>query len=413
VQFFYERRLDADALAHALGRVLGDYCVFNGRVARRGAELYLECNDNGVALSVVRADTDMRTALGQLDSKDRKPLVDTIDAKRALAKGDPLFTVRITHFTDDTSCLGLCWHHSVGDMHSFMGLMQAWSRAVAGLDHASPLVVEDREAYLAQELPETSRPEPGVRHLGFGELAGLAYYMLTKARDQARARFYFAPDELERLRASLQTDGGERISINDALCAHMFSLIAARAPRVRSRQLSIAINYRKRVGLPNNLLGNMITGLHCVCEPGTPAGRIAGQLRHGVNHFAEEHMDYRTNVRFIESRGGAAKIGRFLMKSIDPIAGTLLVTNWSKFGVYDVTFGGEPPSFFMPAGEVPFPWLSAVSDGFHGRGLIYSVVLPSAVARRLVDDDGVREVHRFRDEAAPLPEIGRSVGGLR
>jgi hypothetical protein len=396
-------------LAHGLGQVLGDFCVFNGRLIKRGLDLYIECNDIGVAFSVVRSDVDMRTTLGQIAAKSRQPLIDLIDPKRAIAKGEPVLTVRITQFTDAKSCLGVCLHHSVGDMHSFMGLMHAWSRSVTGVEYAKPLVVEDRVAYLEQALPHTSRAEPGLRCLGLADMASFVFYKLTEARDKRLLSFYFGSDELERLRASLQSELGERLSINDALCAHLFSLIAGRDPKARPRYLSIAVDYRKRVGLPENLLGNMVTNINCLCEPGKAAGQIAGGLRRAADRFVDEHMDYRSNMQFIESHGGAKRIGRFVAKGIDPMGGALFVTNLSKVGVYEITFGGNSPTYFAPTGGAPFPWVSTVYEGFHNRGAVFEVGLPRVIAGRLVSDTGLREVHRFREVEPELPEIAKSM----
>jgi hypothetical protein len=298
-------------------------------------------------------------------------------------------------------------------MHTFMRLMQAWSQTVAGLPYDKPLVVEDRVEYLARTLADTSRARPGLRYLGAGDMARMVLYMATKARAQRTLLFYFGPEELEQLRASLQSECSERLSTNDALCAHMFSLIAERDPQVRQRDLSLAINYRKRVGLPEQLLGNMITSINCASEPSKPPAQIARDLRRALDCFADEHMDYRSNVRFIDSHGGTAKIARFLMQGVDPIKGTLLITSWSKFGVYDVRFGGEPPAYFTTSGEVPFPWLCSISEGFHNRGAIFVAPLPPIVADRLTSAEGAKQVHRLRPNDIELPALAKAMPALR
>jgi hypothetical protein len=412
--FFYDRPLDADAIAHGLGRVLGDFCVFNGELVQRRGELFIECNDIGASFSIVERATTMQHALATLeDPRERMQLVEMTSAKPRGAKPNPLLSVRITQFVDGTSCLGVCFHHSIGDMQTFALFMRAWSQAAAGLAYDRPLVVEEREAYLDAAIAPTSRAKPSVRYLGVRQLAGFAAYLLTRARDRSGVCFHFGPRELEALRASVQSESSERLSTNDVLCAHMFSLIAARDPKPRSRHLGIPVNFRKRVGLPEALLGNMLSAINVWTEPGTHAAAIAGELRRSVDGFADLHMDYRANKAFAAEHGGASKASRFLMKGIDPINGSLLVTNWSKFGIYDVGFGGAGPRYFTGIGDTPFPWLSVVLDGFDNHGLLFSALLPAAIASQLNSEAGLREVHRFRDADSELPKIAHGLPWVR
>jgi shikimate O-hydroxycinnamoyltransferase len=412
VVFFYDRLLDVGALKHALGRVLGDFPVFDARIRRRGDDLYIDCNGNGVSFSYVKSPKTSETALTEIHSPARRELVEVIDAKRAVTAGTPVLTVRVTHFVDGKSCLGVCWHHSVGDMHTFMRLMQAWSRTVAGLSYDAPLVVDDRIAHLEQHLPAGGSATPGMRHLGLGDLGKLIFYMLTKARDQKALAFYFDPSEIERLRASMQQNTDERLSTNDVLSAHMFSLTAGYDPKPRTRTLGIALNFRKRMGLSDALLGNMITGVNSQSAPGTPASQLARDIRRSVDRFADERMDYRVNVEFVNQRGGLGSAGRFLMRSIDPISGSLLVTNWGNFGVYGIDFGGAAPTFFSAVSEFPFPWLSGLVEGFGNRGMLYTSILPTAIAERLASPEGVRAVHAHREAPPELPESARALPWL-
>jgi hypothetical protein len=336
-----------------------------------------------------------------------------IDSKRALAHADPVLTVRITHFADGGSSLGICWHHSVGDMQTFMQLMQAWSSAVADLPYGKPLVVEDRVAYFNDVVPAGNRAASGLRYLSTLEIAGLAFYMLTKARDRALVSFYFGSEELAALRESLQAQSDERLSTNDALCAHMFSLVAGHDPQVRARNFGVVVNFRKRIGLPSHLLGNLLTAVNTWSEPNKAASHVASDLRRGLDRCAEEHLDYSANNAFAAAHGGGANVSRFLMKAVDPKHGSLLISNWKNFGIFGITFGGAAPRFFFPAAEVPFPWLSSVHDGFDDRGAIFAAALPTKIAARLSAPAGLRQVHRHRTAADAVPAIGRGLPWVR
>jgi hypothetical protein len=191
--------------------------------------------------------------------------------------------------------------------------------------------------------------------------------------------------------------------------AHVSSIVSSRDVKPRNRRVSISVNFRKRVGLPATVLGNMVTTVETACEWGKPAARLAADLRGAIDEFADKHLNHRANLRVVESHGGFAKIGRFIPTGIDPFSGSLLVSSWSGFGVYQLDFGGPAPTHFLTAGSGPLPWLGVVHEGFHNRGRIVDLELPSDVTARLLDETGQRELHRYREsrssaaEAEPSP----------
>ena len=117
VAFFYDRTLDADALADALSTVLGPFHPFNAVMHVRGGDLLIDCDDEGVAFSVFRRDCTMRQALDGL-LEEGSQLVDLIDTKRDEQQPQPVLTVRVTHFVDAKTCVGVSWRHCVGDMQA-------------------------------------------------------------------------------------------------------------------------------------------------------------------------------------------------------------------------------------------------------------------------------------------------------
>ena len=196
--FFYERKLDTDALARGLARVLGDFAPFNARLRRRGLEHFIDCGDNGASFSVRHSSRTLAETIAQLDVSNRSELVEVIDARGAWTTGAPVLAIRVTHFRDGTSALGVSEHHTAGDWSSVVALLKAWSRAVAGLDYEKPLLVDDRDEYLNHALPATDRVEPNLHYARLLELSKFGAYMLTKARDKRRLSLYFDSDELSR-----------------------------------------------------------------------------------------------------------------------------------------------------------------------------------------------------------------------
>jgi hypothetical protein len=410
--FFYPHELDTAALARGLARVLGDFAPFNARLRRRGVERFIECGDTGANFSVRRSDKTLTATLVQLDDRARFELIDGTNPRRAWSSGDPVLAVRVTHFADGQSALGVSWHHTIGDMASVMCLMRAWSREVAGLDYEKPFLVEDRDEYLDRALPATDRVPTNLRYLPLRELPKLAAYMLTKARDKRRIALYFDPDELERMRDTLQTECGQRLSINDVVTAHVCSVISARDPKARDRRVSIAVNFRKRAGLPANLIGNMVTTVDAAFEWGKPVGRLAVDLRCAIDEFVDRFLNHRANLRLVESHGGLGKIARFIPIGIDPFSGSLLITSITGYGIYDLDFGREGPSHFITVGSGPIPWLGIVHEGFRNRGRMLEIELPPVVAARMLDEAGLREVHRYRDPGSRVADSESSLAWL-
>ncbi|HEY6876803.1 MAG TPA: acyltransferase [Polyangiales bacterium] len=394
--FFFDRALDPDQLAHTLGKVLGAFSPFGSRLRRKGDELWLDGRAPRAAFSRVRRSITMAESLRQLRTGEAAQLVDTLSPLQAKRFGGPLLTARVTQFADGTSALGMCWHHAVGDIHSFILLMRAWARAFSGQDFARPVIVEDREAYLAQELLRYGGAPSGLRYLGTRQLFGLGLYTLANARSKRIVTLHFSEEEGAAARSALAAEAGTHITESDALCAHVLSAIDACDVAPRARSLSLAVNYRKRAGLPDGLLGNMVSLLNTRCAARARAADVAREVRKGIDHFAEHHLDYQANRAFIREHGGARQLKRCIPMAIDPQRGALLITNWSRLGVYDLAFGPARPVFFTGMLAAAMPWLGAVFDGAGGRGRLFSLVLPAPVAERLRTPESLQALHRYR-----------------
>jgi hypothetical protein len=399
--YFFEYKLDTVALARGLARVLGDFAPFNATLRRRGNDHFIECGPTGSRFSIAHSDRTLIATLANIDPQGRLELVDLIDARQAWS-GGPVLSVRVTHFADGHSALGVSWHHAVGDLRSMMTLLKAWSRAVVGGDYETPLVVEDRDEYLNGTLPAAERIPANLRYMRLPELFKIAAYVFTKARDKRHVTLYFDPEELQRMRAALQSACGQHLSTNDAITAHVCSIIAARDIKPRDRRVATAVDYRNRVNLPENLIGNMVSVVDAACEWGKPADKLAADLRSAFGNSA--YMTHHANLRYVASHGGVAKIARFIPIAVDPFAGSLLLSNCSGCGRYDIDFGEGAPSHFLPAGNGPLPWLGLMHEGFGNRGLIVDIELPRAVAARVLDETGLRELHRYRASHDQRPE---------
>lgn len=398
--FFYDRKLDTDVLSKGLARVLGDFAPFNARLRRSGHDHFLDCGETGVSFSIAHSARTQAETIAGLDGRGRRELVRAIDARAAWSTDTPVLALHVTHFSDNKSALGVTMHHSAGDWFSLVSLLKAWSRSVAGLDWEKPLLIEDRDAYLSGALPQTPAP-PNLRYVRVLELSKLAAYILTRGRDKRRVSLYFDPDELARMRDTLQAECGRRLSINDAVSAHVSALISARDVRRRDRSIAVAVDFRRRAQLPSNVLGNMVTTVESRCPWGAPANKVAADLRAEVDQFVDKYLNHRANLEYVQRHGGVAKLMRFVPHAIDPFSGSILVSNTSGLGLYEVDFGGAPPSHYINAGSGPLPWLGVMHEGFGNAGMLVELELPRAVAARVLDHIGRRELHRYRDPAKP------------
>lgn len=394
--FFFPGPLDEQALRAGLTQALERIPLFAGRLREAGDSLLLQCDNSGVPWSSAASELSLDEAIAALAAEQAPWLVQEIDPGRALRARGPLFTVRLTRLRDGGAALGLCWHHPIGDMHSFMLLMRAWSAAVEGRPLPEVLLVEDREAWLVRYDAPGGTTRPALRRVGAGELLRLIPYMAWTARRKTRVEAHFTAEEIDAMRGQLSAAAGQRLTANDVVCGHLMELVGSLDAVQRTRMLDIAVNFRSRVGLDPRLLGNLVAPMEIACNPGDDAARIGARIRHGVDHYLDEHLSLHASLTYIAEHGGTKQLGRCLPNAFDPLNRTLLVTNWSHFGVYDVAFGGQTPVHFTPTGGSPAPWAAWLVEGRGNRGLFLSAYLPRELAARLNSAEGKVRLHRFR-----------------
>lgn len=411
--FFFERRLDTGALTGAFERALANLPIFAGRMAMADGAMRIRCEGRGVPFTCVSSDRSLHEAIRSTsqDAGTSAPrvrggiwLVDPVNGAAARWGWGPLCKVRVTHFADDATAIGFSWHHAIGDMQTLMLFMNAWAAAAAGKPLAEPLIVEDRAAYLDERLPADGARTAGVRCLGLTELARSAAYLAKDARRQRTLSLYFGDAEIARMRDAY--GDGTHLSANDVVCGHVSEALMEADPTVDRRTLAIAVNVRDRCGLDPMLVGNVITTLNVDLRRGDTARSIARRIRHGVNHFSDEHCDMRINQRFLDS-AGAWRAARCVSTAFNPARWNPLVSNQSGFGVYRIQFEDTFTSYCTPLMNMPVPGLGALLEGAGGRGLLFQMSLPPREFKA-TSSPAVRElVHRFRraDDDIPRPHL--------
>ena len=394
--FFFERHLDADALAGAFSRALGAFPLFAGRMAPNFGRMRIRCESQGVPFTSVTSRRSLSDAIRSVAQDDGGWLVDPVNANIARWGRGPLCTVRITRLADDATAIGFSWHHGLGDMQTAMLFINAWAAAAAGEPVAQPLIVQDRAAHLDRCLPPDGARRPGVRCLGLGETARTLVYLAKDARKQRTLTIRFDDDEIARMRVAY--GHRMRLSANDAVCAHLAEAIMRADPAVDRRTLAITVNTRMRCGLDPMLLGNIITTLNLPVRRGDPAGAIAERIRDSVDHFAARHSDMRINQNFVDSVG-PLRAGRCVSVAFEPARWSMLISNWSGFGVYRIRFEKTGPCYFTPVAKVPVAGLGALVDGVGGRGLMFQMSLPPGEFQAMTSGAMLEHIHRFRSSA--------------
>jgi hypothetical protein len=155
-------------------------------------------------------------------------------------------------------------------------------------------------------------------------------------------------------------------------------------------------------------LGNLVNEAFLSCAPKSTADRLAVDIRAAVNAYGPTSLNIRTNRALLASVG-RAHLRECIPIGFDPAQRTFTVTNWSRFGVYDVVFDGQAPTFFSPATNLALPWVSWLVEGFHNSGYLFMVALPAKLANRLRSAEGRAALHAYRDPEEELPELVRSI----
>ncbi|OKI18447.1 acyltransferase [Streptomyces sp. CB03911] len=407
VVYFFEQALDEDRVTAGLARALERLPVFAGRLRTVDGRLEIVCDDSGVPVDSYDLDETLAEAMGRVTMPTAR-LVDPVEASAGRAGGLPLFTVRISRLAGGGTALGCSWHHAVGDVQTFMLLMRTWSAAVEGTELPPAELVQDQDAFLDEVLPAEDCGRPGFRLPGPEEAALLGREVAGALRANRTVQVYFGRAEVDRMRQELSAQAGRRLSSGDVLCAHVVSTVRELDADAELRWLTVPVNVRRPLGLSAGLVGNLLSEIHLPWAPKEGKAALAQALRAGVEEFAAEHLNLRSNLRFLESIG-RERFADCVPLGFDPERRRFTFSNWSRFGAYDVEFGGRRPVFFSPAANLPLPWVSWMVEGFEGSGYLFTVVLPAKLAGRLRGAEGRAVLHRFRDPADVLPPAAGSV----
>jgi hypothetical protein len=407
VVFVYASAPDEDRMADGLARALAQLPVFAGRLRETPDSLEIVCDDSGVPMMSYELDGTLADTISRL-ALPGSDYVDHVPAPATRAGELPLLTVRITRLSDGGMVMGCSWHHAVGDMQTFMLLMRTWSACVEGTPLPDTYVIQDMDTFLEDRLPTEDSGRPGFRLPSPEDAVEVNRELENAVRANRIVQAYFTDDEVSRIRAEITAAAGQRLSTNDVLCGHLVSTIRRLDDDPEGRWLAIPINIRRYLGVEPGTLGNLVNEVFLSCAPKSTADRLAVDIRAAVNAYGPTSLNIRTNRAFLESVG-RSRLRECIPIGFDPAQRTFTTTNWTRFGVYDVVFDGEAPTFFSPATNLALPWVSWLAEGFHNAGYLFMVALPAKLASRLRSTEGRAALHAYRDPDEELPELVLSI----
>jgi hypothetical protein len=398
VVFFYRQAIPAELIIESLQKVLEDFPIFAGIIVKRAHQLYIDCNNQGVQINTMHSPLSLVQMLATNTGLDKSLLVDMINPYKTLKNGTPLLTIKLNYFSDGMA-IGYCWHHSVGDMSTFMELLKALSATAQGKNYEPGVIVEEREQFLNEWIENkipTPREEPssGLKYLSILDIFHLIKQVFLPKKS---IYLYFTEEELEALRASTSDKAGHKLSRNDVICAHLLDLLVrCRKDKSTTQSTTIVVNIRPRIGMLSKVLGNYL-GAASLCLPKSNTIEIFAKSIHlSVKNFLTTSFDHNHTQEFVQKSGGLKKLGRIIPEAFLPQNKNLIISNWSNFGVYNIDFGISAPYLFLPIGKTLLPWVSCIVEGFDAKGLLVTAVLPFKVAKQLAHPSMQKLIHSHR-----------------
>lgn len=411
VVFLYQDRLNAEHLKDGLTTALRHVPAFAGRLRNGGDRLEIVCADQGVPMAVYDVDETLPEAVGRL-AMPVSGFTDPIDFAGARAGEQPLATVRVSNLGDGGTAVGFAWHHTVGDMQTVVTFLRTWSAAVDGTPLPDVVVPTDRDAFMDDVLPEHDCGRPGFRLPDAEEAEQIRRAIATSLAANRTVQIYFSPSEVHRMRQKFSAEAGRSLTANDVLCAHVVSTIRALDDDTSDdRHLTMPADIRRRLGLPGAVLGNLVGEIHLPAPASTKPEALAATIRSAVDTFVDSQLNIRTNRRFLTELG-LDRLLECVPVGFDPSRKMISVSNWSRFGAMDVTFGGAKPVLFSAAPNPPLPWVSWLTEGFEGDGFLCTVVLPAKLAVKVRGPAGKAAMHSHREPGDLLPALAEQVRKL-
>jgi len=297
--FFINSNLDNAKLRKTLEILLNSYGVLSGRlINNKKTGLYEIClNNKGVFFSMVKYDGNMIDILPDVKENVLSPDYSNLYGQHYTMKqyvnlSLPILQIRITHFNDNKTCIGLRYPSIIADITSIAKFVEDWSVLYRGEEIQKNTVFNydwisqtTKTSHDDNNLPSTYQPLAfnKIRSTKWFKLAFQMFYEWVTGGGFQTKHFFISDKQLEELRNQVIADAKfanekqtpeqspisdatspadtsniDWISAKDVLIAHIWKKISVLPRRVAfSNRVFKCSNLREYVDDIDNVFGNM------------------------------------------------------------------------------------------------------------------------------------------------------------
>jgi len=246
--------LDAEALQSSLAALLRNFPILAGR--RCGRKVVLD--NSGVPFSMRTQAGSAIHFVGKSGAPNNGP--GSLADRRVLKT--PVLTVRVTHFEDGTSALGVAMPHDVVDGFSLYKVVQLWSILHTDGPDAPLPYHWDRGVLQSSGATAPAATPAGAASAIPAVLSGWGMRLVASlAQRKRRARVHLTAAEVREMKVRFGSEGS---TTSEVLTARLLKLGSA---HVLGRSANVPFNFgfnvnlRGRGGMPSDLLANCSSSL--------------------------------------------------------------------------------------------------------------------------------------------------------
>nr|XP_043639196.1 stemmadenine O-acetyltransferase-like [Erigeron canadensis] len=339
----------AKHLKENLSRILTQFYPLAGELIKNS--LYIDCNDKGVYYMEARVNETLENFLRDPDDEKVRELIPKIAHTMNSTIRNYVLGIQVNIFSCGGIVLTTSSSHKIVDFHTYMMFMKAWAAAVRG----SPETISP--SLMASEVfpndPSLEDPVP----------ANLMNIKLLSTK-----RFVFDSKSLAILKAQPVAYTPTRMEATTAVIWKAAAKAAStcRSPySLQSPHLMFSVvNIRKRASppLPDNSIGNVVSGGYAICFPGNKPNlpTLMSKLRESIANVNSGHIDCLKGVK-----GHKTMKDRLNMIKLVNAGDCMLTSSMLNSGIYDLDFGWGKPIWFyvMNPGIVRFVALTDTNGG--------------------------------------------------
>ncbi len=423
IVYLYPATLDAGRLEASLRQILEFFPDLCGQAVRGpGGTLGLQWRQDGAQFRVQECSAAFPDICsGMYAGYKALDFIDRVTPFTLTLANTPLARFRLTQLNGGGSVLGISISHGLADGVSYYQFIHIWSRMHEGLPWTPPVhgrgllgcdAGRQHELFGRQDrLPPVCS---GFRCLTRSELALLVGNFLLRQHTMVTQTITFTRRQLNAIKRAVAGSG--HLSLNDALCAHLWQTLARtggviRPGREYKMQTIASVRGRGALGVPQDYFGNAVT--HMITQlPGEEI--LEADIAHLATHCrkALESLDDRDVLRQMlwlrhqEQRGRLHRV----MSNVDLFGGDCIISSMFRLPVDEASFDGQLPSRKAYT-VVPAPWIIWLKPWPQEQGGIeIHAHLPRAFAGRLPSAPVQEALYRFGeadDEKKQATQIGR------